>query len=109
MEKMKKMKLGLCVGRQRIEGIEGYVFTSTLNPTDIQGMSKACHDKLWNCSGLDLYVTGLTVALVTVINYCCHNHIPLTLWHFDKATGDYYPQEVVTRVDFDLLQEAGYY
>jgi len=106
---MKKMKLGLCEGRHPIEGIEGYVFTSTLDPTDIQGMSKACHDKLWNCSGLDLYVTGLTVALVTVINYCCHNHIPLTLWHYDRDTGDYYPQKVATRVDFDLLQEAGYY
>ena len=111
---MKKMRLGLCEGRHPIKGIEGYVFTSTLDPTDIQGMSLVCHEKLKHCNGLDLYVTGLTVALVTVINYCCHNYIPLTLWHFDKDTGDYYPQEVATQVDFDLyhwhqLQEAGYY
>lgn len=109
IKKMKKMKLGLCEGRHPIEGIEGYVFTSTLNPTDISYMSQVCHERLEFCNGLDLYVTGLTVALVTVINYCCQNYIPLTLWHFDRDTGDYYPQKVATRVDFDLLQEAGYY
>lgn len=45
---------------------------------------------------LVLYVTGLSVALVSVINVCMRVGISLTLMHFNQATGDYYPQEVMT-------------
>lgn len=45
--------------------------------------------------GLVLYVTGLTVATVAVINVCLHVGISLTLMHFNKETGDYYPQDVL--------------
>jgi hypothetical protein len=61
-----------------------------------------------DCSELDLYVTGMTVALVSVINYAIHNHIPLTLWHYNKANESYYPQEVHTTEFDDLLREGGY-
>ena len=44
---------------------------------------------------LVLYVTGLSVALVSVINVCLHVGISLTLMHFNQATGDYYPQDVL--------------
>lgn len=55
------------------------------------------------CSGvgekynLVLYVTGLSVALTAVINVCQCNDIALTLMHYDQGTGDYYPQEVMTK------------
>lgn len=45
--------------------------------------------------GLVLYVTGLSVALVSIINVCLHVGISLTLMHFNKENGDYYPQEVL--------------
>lgn len=45
--------------------------------------------------GLVIYVTGLTVALVAVINVCLRVGISLTLMHFNRATGDYYPQGVL--------------
>lgn len=45
---------------------------------------------------LVLYVTGLTVATVAVINVCLHVGISLTLMHFNQANGDYYSQEVMT-------------
>lgn len=45
--------------------------------------------------GLVLYVTGLSVALVSVINVCMRVGISLTLMHFNRATGDYYPQGVL--------------
>lgn len=45
--------------------------------------------------GLMLYVTGLSVALVSVINVCMRVGISLTLMHFNQATGDYYPQGVL--------------
>lgn len=46
--------------------------------------------------GLMLYVTGLSVALVSVINVCMRVGISLTLMHYDQTTGNYYPQGVVT-------------
>lgn len=46
--------------------------------------------------GLVLYVTGLTVATVAVINVCIRVGISLTLMHFNQANGDYYSQEVMT-------------
>lgn len=55
------------------------------------------------CSGvgekynLVLYVTGLSVALTAVINVCQRNDIALTLMHYDQGSGDYYPQEVLTK------------
>lgn len=44
---------------------------------------------------LVLYVTGLSVALVAVINVCMRVGISLTLMHFNKENGDYYPQDVL--------------
>ena len=43
---------------------------------------------------LDLYVTGLTVALVAVLNVCREEGIKVTLYHFNRETGTYYAQEV---------------
>lgn len=45
---------------------------------------------------LVLYVTGLTVATVAVINVCTRVGISVKLMHFNQETGDYYPQEVMT-------------
>lgn len=55
------------------------------------------------CSGIGekydlvIYVTGLSVALTAVINVCQRNDIALTLMHYDQGSGDYYPQEVLTK------------
>lgn len=106
---MTSMVMALCEGRHEIpQAKDGAIFPSVLNPTDLTAMSQMVHKALSNCSRLDLYVTGLTVALVEVINYCCFNLIPLTLWHYDRDTGNYYPQRVPTDHNADLLYEAGY-
>lgn len=44
--------------------------------------------------GLVLYITGLTVATVAVINVCIRVGISLTLMHFNQETWGYYPQKV---------------
>mgnify|MGYP000961133140 CR=1 FL=1 len=44
---------------------------------------------------LRLYVTGLSVALVAALNACQELGIDVELLHFDRASGDYYSQEVV--------------
>lgn len=92
----KKLKMALCEGRHEIPAaVDGAIFPQQLNPLDLEGMRSTAAAKLAGVEVLDLYVTGLTVALVEVINLCRIEGIALTLWHFDRATGDYYPQVVV--------------
>lgn len=89
---MKKV-MGLCAGRHEIP-VREYIFSNELDPLDLMGMEQQAKSKLVGASELTLYVTGLTVALVSVINICKELSIKLTLMHYDKSTGGYYPQEV---------------
>ena len=41
---------------------------------------------------LNVYVTGLTAATAEVVAAAAEFGINLTLWHFDRDTGDYVPQ-----------------
>lgn len=41
---------------------------------------------------LDVVVTGLTACTTAVMYACAKCGVPLTLWHFDRETGDYVPQ-----------------
>lgn len=60
----------------------------------------------WDGSGMEplgfvpglkvsLYVTGLTVALIAALNVCRCEGLEVTLWHFNRDTGDYFPQPVL--------------
>lgn len=89
---MKKL-MGLCAGRYEIP-VREYIFPNELDPLDIKGMEMQAREKLAGTSELILYVTGLTVALVAVVNVCRELNIKLTLMHYDRTSGDYYPQEV---------------
>lgn len=91
---MKKV-VALCEGRHEMPtGVSGAIFPHNINPLDVEGLEKTASNKLSDCTELALYVTGLTVALVAVINVCRQNGIKLTLMHFDRATGNYYQQPV---------------
>ena len=91
---MKKV-YALCEGRHQMpKEVEGAIFSNTLDPLNIDGLEKIASDKLEGVQSLTLYVTGLSVALVAVINICHQKGIELVLMHFDRATGNYYPQEV---------------
>ena len=93
---MKFLKMCLCEGRHEIpEAVDGAVYGNSLNPLDLSGMRETVAEKLAGVEKLDLYVTGLTVALVEVINFCHSCHVDLTLWHFDRENGEYYPQKVM--------------
>ena len=43
---------------------------------------------------LNVYVTGLTVAVVAIINICHEYGISVSLWHHDRETGEYFEQKV---------------
>jgi len=87
-------KLGLCVGRHEIPQVREYIFPNELDPLDLEGMEQQAKSKLAGASELILYVTGLTVALICVVNVCRELNIKLTLMHYNRDNGEYYPQEV---------------
>lgn len=90
-----KKKMALCEGRHAIlQATDGSIFENTLDPLDLEGMASLATEKLQGCKALDLYVTGLTVALVEVIKVCQATGIQLTLWHYNRDNGEYYPQTV---------------
>ncbi|MGN1339171.1 MAG: hypothetical protein ACI4WS_02655 [Oscillospiraceae bacterium] len=89
-----KKRLALCSGRHFIPEAEGSVFDHAVNPLDVEGLEQEARFVLRDCTELDLFVTGLTVACVAVINACRERGIKLTLWHYDRERNEYYPQNV---------------
>lgn len=98
---MKNIKLGLVKGRHQIDGIEDYVFNSEIK--DVTNIARL-NDKVFQRLGadyglqyndhLDLYVTGLTVALGAVIHYCAFQNVHITLWYYDRESESYFSQYI---------------
>ena len=89
---------GLIQGRHEISEVKEYIFENALDPADIQGIRSLAQKSLEFLSkgdSLKVYVTGLTVALVEVINICHSKGARLTLMHFDREKGTYFPQEIL--------------
>ena len=86
----------LCKGRHETPVTDGAVFEMEVNPLDIVGLEMQAKTKLASLgiSKLNLYVTGLTVALIAILNATKELGIQVTLWHFDRESGTYYSQEV---------------
>lgn len=92
---MKKI-MALCESRHPFPAeVEGAVYPQNVDPLDIRGLRAMACDALVGVTELTLYVTGLTVALIEVLNVCKVLSIKLTLMHYNRETGEYYPQEVL--------------
>lgn len=98
------VSVALCEGRHAMpEGITSSVYPMSVDPTDIDSLDRVAVDFVRSCDGkhINLVVTGLSVALVSVIKAvaaCAADDsaaTSLTLWHFNRDTGDYYAQKVV--------------
>lgn len=119
---MKKINIGLCRGRHEIDAVEGkYLFdeinidkldnefVDALEESAKQALFKACEvsetaatfgdgeyaglDYSCQATMLNLYVTGLTVALTAVIKAAAMvDGLHLRLYHFDRVSGEYTPQ-----------------
>ena len=82
---MIEMAIGLCENRhENTVELDRYIFLQVLDVKDFDKMQHIIFSKLINCKKLNLYVTGLTVALVEVYGFCVYNNIPLTLYHIEK-------------------------
>lgn len=91
-----KKVLALCAGRHEMPAsVGGYIFDIIEDVTNLSAMEEIAERVLGqDLKGLDLYVTGLTPALIAVLNVCRRNDIMVTLYHFNRETGDYFPQVV---------------
>lgn len=85
----------LCKGRHSTPATDGAVFETEINPLDTAELEQTAKIQLQslNIKKLNLYVTGLTVALIAVLNVTKELNIKVTLWHFDRESGEYYKQE----------------
>lgn len=91
------VKVALCEGRHTMpEGVVGSIFPNAVDPTDLKTLDEVAEKFVEDNIGKDLevYVTGLTVALVAVIKACQDKAVSLTLYHFNRDTNGYYPQLV---------------
>lgn len=89
--------MALCSGRHEIKDAkDGAIFDVIQDPTDVKGLETEAINKLasLDIEYLELYVTGLTVALIASLNACKKLNIKVTLYHFDRETGTYYKQNV---------------
>lgn len=105
---MKQFKVGLVKGRHDIPDVFGYIFDEIEDVTDVESLEKHARNilsrvmfgyKVKTGSSTDctvhLYVTGLTVALGAVVAACLELRLYLVLYHFNRDTGEYYPQTVI--------------
>ena len=86
----------LCESRHEIpQAIDGGIFPNEItDPMNMLGLYKTAKTRLDpmkkdGMKVLNLYVTGMSTALVTVVNYCLKNNVTLVTWHYDKKSGKY--------------------
>lgn len=90
-------KIGLCEGRHPLP-VNEYVFGAVIeDPTDVNGLEEVAEEFFRNLIPdclLELYVTGLSVALIAAINAASKyiNIRNIVLMHYDSKTNTYYPQ-----------------
>lgn len=94
---MKTLKLSLCAGRHEITGLQGYIFESIEDVTNVRNLFNEAYANLKELENgkLELYVTGLTVALIEVLNACRFLNIKVELYHFNRDTNGYFKQNVI--------------
>lgn len=90
-------KIGLCKRRHEIREVQEYIYSQEVNPLDVKGLEETALEIVSKIEAdeLHIYVTGLTVALIASLNACKKLNKKVVLYHFDRTSGEYYPQEVL--------------
>lgn len=102
-------KVSLCLGRHNMPvAVDGSIFPTKVDPLNVNGLEKEAFYKIHelianNCvEELHLYVTGLSVALLAVINAwktykkcATNNRTRLVCFHYDYEANMYYEQHIV--------------
>ena len=96
----KSINVGLVKGRHEMgDLISDFIFKGPIeDPTDFGKMWLVADgfigDLPMDVKEINLYVTGLTAALIEVIKVCRDYNIKLNLFHFDTKTNTYVKQEM---------------
>jgi len=89
-------KFGLCAGRHAIPQVQDFIFNEVLNPTDFYGMLKTARETIpEDADSIEVFVTGLTPAMLAVARVCFERQINLIAWHYDRDAGGYKSQLVL--------------
>lgn len=95
--KMKEIFLVLCEGRHEMPTNDGCIFAAINNVTDTEALEAEALKRLSvlarDVEKINIYVTGLTVALIASLNACTALNKAVVLWYFDRDNNSYFLQE----------------
>lgn len=93
----------LCVGRHKTP-CNDFIFGKVDNPIAFGKLERTAREKLDRaCTRQEVivvYVTGLTPALIAVLNVACHRYKRIVLMHYNKEDSSYRSQLVNFNIDF---------
>lgn len=95
----KVISVAVCEGRHEIpQATDGSIFAQTISEmkpaklfVEAKSVLKEKYDIREN-DHVNLYVTGLTMATLAIINACNFIGARVTCYHYDRETGKYIPQ-----------------
>ena len=95
------MKVGLVKGRHKLPNdVTEYIFTRALTSEEMVDknwlyLTASTALSKWKPTEVEIYVTGLTSALIAVLNVCRVHRIKAVCVHYDRQTGGWWRQEVL--------------
>ena len=90
----KTYSFGLCEGRHPMPVREG-IFPQRVEDIRQDLLEKRADERIpQDCTHLEVYVTGLTIAMMAVVKVCARRGIHLTAYHFNNKYRMYTRQEV---------------
>lgn len=83
----------LFAGRHPIPGDPPAIFPEGIDPMDFDALHAAANAAIpADCTFIRVYVTGLTPAMLAVVEVCFQRGITLEAAHYNRDTGKYQPQ-----------------
>lgn len=87
------MTFCLFSGRHPIPGNPPAIFPEGIDPMDFDALHAAAQAAIpEDCTAITVYVTGLTPAMLAVVEVCFQRGITLEALNFDRETGEYRSQ-----------------
>ena len=98
--KNKELNFGLVEGRHPLP-VEEYIFTGELNPVNVDDIEKTAEQfaeskKDFKAQVVNIYATGLTVALISAIKGFkkVFPEAQIVIKHYNRDTGEYFNQYI---------------
>lgn len=101
-------KVSLCLGRHTMPLVEDSIFPTKVDPLNVHELEETAfmriHElvKIGHVDEIQLYVTGLSVALLAVINawhtykkLAPHLKTQLVAYHYNRDDDTYYAQQII--------------